>query len=242
MKSLKAVSIFFALLFTTASLLADAKRYEVKSGIIEYQITQSGNMMGVVTQGKGSAKTLFKEWGNIEVHTEETETTTMGMQSRDKMMTKIDNGKVFVVDFDQQVIYQYTPEMLVNSKHKELAKTAKEMLASMGAKKIGEEKLQGYKCEVWEMMQVKLWLHKGIMLKSEANIMGMKHTTVATKIDLDTSVSDNELKLPDFPIQKAGSGLPPAQNGEEMQVPQLTPEQMQQMQEMMKSFSMSGSS
>jgi len=216
------------------SLSAEAKRYGVKSGTIEYSITQSGNMMGMGMRGKGTGKTVFKEWGNVEVHTEKTETVTMGMKERDHVMTKIKDGKVFVVDFDAKVIYEYTPATLSSSEYKDLMQTGKKMLESMGGKKVGEEKFKGYTCEVWQLMHVKVWLHQGIMLKSEADMMGIKHTTMATKIDLGSSVSDDDLKLPDFPLKQPsmnahGGGLDGG-------MPQMTPEQMEQMQEMMKSF------
>ncbi|MDD2450402.1 MAG: hypothetical protein PHU67_00635 [Sulfurovum sp.] len=233
MKHRKILSTLLITLAMMSTLCAQPQRYEVKSGAIAYTITQSGNMMGVIVNGKGKAKTLFKAWGNIELHTEESSTTTMGRTEQERQMTKIDHGKLFVVDFDERVIYEYTPEMLKNSEYEEFAKTAREMIDATGGKKIGEEKVMGYPCEVWEMMSVKLWLYKGIMLKSEAEIMGIRHTTTATKIDLDIAVSDDDLKLPDFPL-KSASEVMMEKEGEG-----LTPEQMQQMQELMKSFSAS---
>ena len=226
MKNIKLLAILL-ITFGLTTLSAQTKRYEVKSGIIEYTITNSGNMMGMKMQGSGTAKTAFKEWGNVELNSEESQTNTMGTKEHDKQMTKIENGKVYNVDFDQKVIYELSVDALANSEDKDLVKTGKEMLISMGAKKIGDEKFMGYACEVWEMMKVKVWLHKGVMLKSEADIMGIKNTTVATKIKLDISVPDDAFKLPNYPIQKG-------QKQEKM--PQMTPEQMQQMQEMMKNF------
>ena len=216
------------LALTLTTLNAQTKRYEVKSGIVEYKISQSGNMMGVKIQGNGTAKTVFKEWGDTELHSEESRTITMGTTEHTKQMMKIENGKVYHVDFDQKVIYEQSIQDVMHSEDKELVMSGKEMLTSMGGKKIGEEKFMGYACEIWEMMQVKVWIHKGIMLKSEADIMGIKNTTVATKIELDVSVSDALLQLPDYPIKKGAK-----QNN---MMPEMTPEQMQQMQEMMKNF------
>ena len=229
MKHIKLLAVLL-IGFGLTTLSAETKRYEVKSGIIEYTITLSGNMMGMKMQGSGTAKTAFKEWGNVELHSEESQTNTMGMKEHDKQMTKIENGMVYNVDFDQKVIYQLSMDALANSEDKDLVSTGKEMLVSMGGKKIGEEKFMGYDCEVWEMMKVKIWLHKGVMLKSEADMMGIKNTMVATKIELDISVPDDAFKLPSYPIQKG-------KKQEQMnEVPQMTPEQMQQMQEMMKNF------
>jgi hypothetical protein len=236
----KILSTLLITLAMMSSLCAQPQRYEVKSGAIEYTITRSGNMMGVIVNGKGKAKAIFKAWGNVELYSEESEMTTMGRIEHEREMTKIDHGKLFVVDFEQRVIYEYTPEMLKNSEYQEFAKTGKEMIESMGGKKIGEEKILGYLCEVWEMAPVKLWLYKGIMLKSEAEIMGVKHTTIATKIDLDVSVSESDLKLPDFPIKSPSENMIFDGEENEKEIPQLTPEQMEQMeqmQEIMKNFS-----
>lgn len=217
--------------FGLTTLSAETKRYEVKSGIVAYAITHSGDMMGMKMHGSGTAKTAFKEWGNVELHSEESQTVTMGMKQQNNQMTKIENGMVYTVDFDQKVIYELRMDTLVNAKDKDLIKTGKETLISMGGKKIGDEKFMGYACEVWEMMKVKVWIHKGVMLKSEADMMGIKVTTVATKVEFDVSVPDDALKLIDYPIQKG-------QKQQQMnEMPQMTPEQIQQMQEMMKSFS-----
>ena len=227
MKQIKILAVLL-LAFTMTTLSAQTKRYEIKSGIVEYKITQSGNMMGVQIQGSGTAKTAFKNWGEVELHTEDSQTVTMGTKERNRITTKIENGKVYTVDFDQKVIYEQNVQDMMHAQDKQLVMTGKEAMASMGGKQIGEENFKGYACEIWEVMQVKVWLHKGVMLKSEADIMGMKNATVATKISFNVSVPDAALQLPDFPIKKG-----PNQNN---MMPQMTPEQMQQMQEMMKNF------
>jgi hypothetical protein len=229
MKQIKIWSIIFTLLLTIGTLHADVKRYEVKSGIIEYKIIGGGDMMGIKTQMSGTNKVAFKEWGSIELHQSMTRSVIMGREENTQDTVKIEKGKVYVVDYENSVISEYDPSTLMQSQYKDLIKSAKEMIVQMGGKKIGNEAIQGYECEVWEMPQVKLWLHKGIALKTVANIMGITNTMEATTIQLDVPVSDNDLRLPDLPIKSIQeSDLP--------QMPQMTPEQMQQMQEMMKSF------
>ncbi|MGB5507089.1 MAG: hypothetical protein WBM70_10435 [Sulfurovum sp.] len=230
MKQLKVWGVVFTLILATSTVHAETKRYEVKSGIIEYTVSGGGNMMGIQTKIDGKSKALFNEWGKVELHEDTTKSVIMGREENTRQTTKIDNGKVFVVDYEQKVIVQYDPDTLMQSEYKDIAKNSKEMLLAMGGKKIGEETIQGYACEVWETPQIKLWLHKGIMLKSVANIMGITHSTEAININLDASVSDADLKLPDFPIQTMEESM------KKNNMPQMTPEQMQQMQEMMKNF------
>jgi hypothetical protein len=230
MKQLKIGSIIFTLLLAMGTLQADVKRYEVKSGIIEYKSSGGGNMMGIKTQMSGTNKVAFKEWGAVELHQGMTNSIVMGREENIQDTIKIENGKVYVVDYEKKVISEYDPSTLMQSQYKDLIKSAKEMIVDMGGKKIGDETIQGYDCEVWEIPQAKLWLHKGIALKTVANVMGITNTMEATTIQLDVTVPDKDLQLPDFPIKTIQESDLPSQ------MPQLTPEQMQQMQEMMKNF------
>ena len=232
MKQMKLWGVLFALIVATNTLDAETKRYEIQSGIIEYTINGGGNMMGIQTQIDGKSKTLFKEWGAVELHEETSKSVIMGREELTHQSTKIDHGKVYIVDYKQKIIHQYDPTMLIQSEHKDLAKSAKEVILAMNGSKTGEETILGYICEIWEAKHMKLWLHKGIMLKSQVRVMGRTHTTEATNIQFNISVSDEDLKLPDFPIEvrQNNNGNTPSH------MPQLTPEQIQQMQEMMKNF------
>ena len=218
------------------TLNAEQKRYEIKSGIVEYAISGGGNMMGIETKIKGTSKVVFKEWGDVELHDETTQSVIMGREERAHQTTKIDSGKIYIVDYEQKSIVQYDPSMLMQSEYKELAKSTKEMMHSIGATKTGEETIHDYLCEVWEAKHMKLWLHKGVMLKSNVRMMGRTHTTEATNIQFNVSISDESLKLPDFPVKTMEENMQENNGNTPSQMPQMTPEQMQQMQEMMKSF------
>jgi len=230
MKQMRIWSVLFALILAATTLHAETKRYEIRSGIIEYTISGDGNMMGIQTQIDGQSKTLFKEWGEVQLHEETSKSVIMGREENTHQTTKIDHDKVSIVDYEQKSIVQYDHTMLMQSEYKDLAKSAKEMMLSMGGTKTGEETILGYICEIWETKHMKLWLHKGIMLKSQVRVMGRTHTTEATNIQFNISISDEDLKLPDFPIKVRQDNNTPSH------MPQMTPEQIQQMQEMMKNF------
>lgn len=232
MKQIRRWSVVFVLILTATALHAEEKRYEVKSGIIEYAVSGAGNMGGAETRIEGKSRAIFKEWGNVELHDDTMKTVVMGKENHMHNTTKIDNAKVYVVDYQKKVIFQYDPQTLLRSEHKDLAKSAKEMMLALDGKKTGDDTIQGYACEVWETPLMKFWLHKGIMLRSETNIMGITHTTEAITIKLDSSVSDEDLKLPDFPVKTKEEDM----KNNDHNMPQMTPEQLQQMQEMMKNF------
>lgn len=78
--------------------------------------------------------------------------------------------------------------------------TGKNMLEAIGGQKTGEEVFMNYNCEVWTAMGTKMWIYKGLPLKAESSIMGMKTIKIATSIKLNTKVLDSYFKLPDFPI------------------------------------------
>ena len=135
MKQMKVWGVVFALILATSTLNAETKRYEIKSGIIEYTTSGGGNMMGIQTQIEGKSKMIFKEWGNVELHEDTTKSVIMGREEHTQQTSKIDNGKVYVVDYEQKAIVQYDPSMLMQSENNELAKSSKGMMLSMGGTK-----------------------------------------------------------------------------------------------------------
>jgi len=190
------------------------KRYEIKSGIIEYKTTVSGKIMGMTSAGSGIEKLYFKNWGALELVEVESKTTThtklFGKESTDESnvhtMSKLDNGKSYHVDFKQRKILlrrDIAMESIKEYNDGDAHQTGENMLEAIGGQKIGEEVFMNYKCEVWTAMGTKMWIYKGIPLKSEANIMGIKTLKVAVKVKLNSEVSDSYFKLPDFPIVNA---------------------------------------
>lgn len=236
MKHIKIWSVLLTLILATNTLYSETKRYDIESGIIEYMISGGGNMMGIETKIEGTSKVVFKEWGDIELHEENTRSLIMGKEEKSQQTTKIDSGKVYIVDHTQKNIIQYDPSMLLPPEYEEVAKNTKEMMLSMGATKTGEENVGNYLCNIWETKNMKLWLHKGVVLKSHIRIMGITHTTEASNIQFNIPISDEDLKLPDFPVRTMEEKIQEDSSTNPSQMPQMTPEQILQMQEMMKNF------
>ncbi len=189
------------------------KRYEVKSGIIQYKITMNGKVMGSTITGSGTESLYFKDWGNIELVEEKSSQTTavkfFGKEKIEKSsthtMNKLNNGESYHVDFDKKQIYlrrDMAMEMTKAFAGGDVNKTGKEMLEGMGGKMIGSENFLGYNCEVWDVLGAKQLMHKGAVLKLEMTTMGITTIKEATSAKFNVSVSDSNFKLPDFPIQK----------------------------------------
>ncbi len=193
------VLIFLGLI---SSLDAQIKRYEIKSGKVVYKTNGGGKVMGMFESSIiGEEKLFFKEWGNIEIR-EQKETQT-GMENiKTHSMFKFDNGAVYYVDFDNKSIYKTNISSMNSNKNMYNNLKGKEMIESIGGKKVGTGEFLGYECEIWEAMGTKMWIHKGILLKSVSNIMGLKSTTQAVEVKFNISISEENLALPNFPILK----------------------------------------
>ncbi len=187
------------------------KRYQVPSGVVEYKIDINGNMGVGRVSGHGVSKLYFKDWGAVELQEEQFEQTTaikmfgQNQVQKDKThkMSKLDNGVSYSVDFKAKKIYKMQDPAMGFFKSfakGDVAGSVEEMMKSMGAKKTGTEKILGYPCDVWDMNGVKIWMYKGVPLKSATNIGGIKYVSEAVKAEFGGKVPEKYFRLPDYPI------------------------------------------
>lgn len=184
------------------------KRYPVESGIVKYKTTIKGKVMGSNISGNGESTLYFKNYGALELtedqSTQTTEINIFGKKNKTEesnhSMTKMENGMVYSVDFDNKKITKMENVGATMLKGVDVNKVGKEMLETMGGKKIGDEKFKGYDCEVWDLNGSKQYFYKGIPLRSEVEMMGITTITEATSVKFDTKVSDSKFKLPDFEV------------------------------------------
>ena len=187
------------LLLGQNALYAKAKRYTIKSGIVEYQTSSSGSILGFGTSSEGTRSLYFKEYGNISVQEMTSQSTSMGHSSTTHTKTKFQNGMVYIVDEKRKVIIK--KDMSSMMKDKNMNAMGMDMLESMGGKKVGSGKVLGYPCEIWEAMGSRMWFYKGVLLKLESNVMGIKTTEIATKAKFGVRVPESKFTLPNYPIQ-----------------------------------------
>ena len=213
---MKKIKILLSLLVVLASCSGNSqnklKRYEVKSGIVKYTSTISGKVIGSKIAGSGTENLYFKDWGALELkETTSEQTTTMKFFGKEKVETtsthvinKLDNGESYLANFDTKIITVSRDPMMdmMKQSNTNATEAGKNMLESMGGKIVGTESVLGHSCEVWDVMGAKQWLYKGVMLKMEVTLLGVKTITQATSAKFDVSVADANFKLPDFPMQK----------------------------------------
>jgi len=228
------IVLAWILLFT--SVYAEVKRYEIKSGKVEYTVRGDGQIMGMKMSTKGTYSIVFKEWGKVEVTKGVTESTIpmQGTQVENEW-SKFDNGKIFWVDEEEKVIV--TADMasgMFEQDGKNFTKMGREMLEQNGGKLIGHEKLMGYKCEVWQWgNESKIWIHKGIMLKSEVSMMGITTVEEAIKVDFNVKTTSSDFALPNYPVKTMEEAYG-QMDGD------LSPEEKALMQEMLKGLGSMG--
>ena len=207
----KAIRVSMVLLMGSSMLIAGAdqmKLYDIKSGKIEYEIKGSGEIMGQKMQTVGKKRVIFDDNGakNLTEENKIDKQTIMGQTKTTKThtMTYMKEGMVYHVDFKSKRIMRMgnmaAAMGALMGAGKNMKQTGEEMMKKMGGKKTGTDKVLGYTCDVWEMMGTKQCIYKGIPLRVETNMMGIKNTEVATKAEFDISLSNDDFKLPDFPI------------------------------------------
>lgn len=190
----------------------ELKRYKVKSGIIKYKTTITGEVIGSKITGSGTESKYFKDYGALELAEIESSQTTVTNIFGNKTtnttdthtMNKLDNGVSYNVDYKQKKIYKQKDLAMELTKEfqpdADAEKVGKDIFKAIGGEKIGSENYQGYDCEIWEAMGVKQWIYKGVTLKSVGTLMGITTTTEATSIEFNTEVPESNFKLPDYPI------------------------------------------
>ena len=182
------------------------KRYDIKSGKIDYKVINYGNIMGVETKVIGIKRVLFDSYGAKELSEENRVQKTIidGKISTDKShkMTFMNGAIIYNIDMNKKrIVRMQNPALLLSSlKGRSPMKYAEDIMKKMGGKKTGSEKVLGYRCEVWKVMDVKQCIYKGVPLKIESRAMGMHSTEIATKVKFDIALKEKNFKLPDFPV------------------------------------------
>ncbi|WP_309496891.1 hypothetical protein [Sulfurovum sp.] len=207
----KIVKVSLAVLIGSSMSVATAsemKLYDLKSGKVEYEIKGSGSIMGQKMESIGKKRVIFDDNGakNLTEENKIDKQIIMGQKNITKThtMTYMKNGMVYHVNFDNRRIMRM--ENMAASMGalmgggQNMKQSGEAMMTKMGGKKTGTDTVLGYTCDVWNLMGTKQCMYKGIPLRVESNIMGIKTTELATKAEFDLSLSSDDFMLPDFPI------------------------------------------
>lgn len=195
----KSKYIFGFLLLGATSLFAQTNRYDVKSAIVEYQIAGSGEVMGEKASLSGTSKLYFKNFGDLELSEEKIVQSSNADEEEEHNITKIVGTKMYNVDFNEKVIYQQ--EMVQDEENPLLNLKNSDTLISMGAKKIGSEAILGYKCDIWQLGEDKIWIYNSVPLKFVSKSLGLVQIQEAKLAVFNVDIKDDKFKLPPFPVK-----------------------------------------
>jgi len=201
-KIIKIIKVSLEVLMGSSMLFANQmKLYDVKSGKITYEIKGSGKISGQKMQSMGKKRMIFDAYGAQHI-TEENridKQTVMRevMITKTHSMTYLKGSMAYYVSFENRQIRR-TGNMA--AARGALMSGGKDIMKKRGGKKTGTDKVLGYTCDMWDLMGTKQCIYKGIPLRVETNMRGIKNTVIATKAEFDIALSDDDFKLPDFPI------------------------------------------
>jgi|WetSurMetagenome_2_1015567.scaffolds.fasta_scaffold14091_2 hypothetical protein len=185
------------------------KRYQIKSGIITYQI--SNNMM----QGKMTSILYFDDYGAKEAREIITEFSMMGQTIKSHKLSLMKEGYLYDLDINKKTGTKIKGILPKGSDY-DVSKFSDEMMKEYNVKKEGSEDVAGKTCEKISMenkksnMKGTVYNWQGITLKSDVDMGKINVKTVATKIEENTSIPSSKFEIPsdisikesDFPMKQ----------------------------------------
>ena len=186
----------------TMSMAQAEVRYDIKSAKIEFETTSTQKVGSIKIEKKGTKRVLIDNYGEREL-VEINEVEKQGSkENKIHTMRYINSTVAYGVQFEQKMIHRMEEYMGTVFGIMKGSGTNEEMLKKMRFKKVGTDKVAGQACDVWEMKggKIKQCIYKGLPLREETNMLGMKSLVVATKVEIGAKLSKEDFKLPDFPI------------------------------------------
>jgi len=84
--------------------------------------------------------------------------------------------------------YDAAQEIAQDLSDAEAQQLEQQLMDALGGEKLGSETFLNRTCEVMKIMGAKAWVYKGILLKSEAKIMGIEANEMATSFKENMAV------------------------------------------------------
>jgi hypothetical protein len=202
------------------------KRYPIESAKVTYNVKSP--------DGNGTKVLIFDNYGKRQsVH----ETLKKhGKVIKDNLIL-FNNDKSYIVDLlentaiDQSEISGMAMNMVKGMGGDDMSASGKKVLESMGGKQIGNESFLGKNCEKWQvntMGKTTMLIWKGIPLKTESRVFGIKSLEEATSIKTGLSFSDSDFEPPaGIKIENTAEKI-----NESMEISDEDREQMRKLQNM----------
>ncbi len=163
-------------------------KYALKSGIIEIKATVMGMTQKHIL--------IFDDYGNKE--STELKAELMGIKTHQQTFSK--DGYVYTIDLLKKTGVKM--QVPVNSSDINWENLGEEMTKSMNIKRVGNEDFMGKTCDKYTIDDKKtgmkgyylIW--KGLALKTDVMVMGMKTVLEVTKIEENATISPDKFEVP----------------------------------------------
>ncbi len=171
---------------------ADYRKYPFESAIVKYKLEGS----------EEGEKIVYMDMGGYEIA--EYKTIKKKRNKVDKETVMLIGADMVTLDYkNKSAVKMHNPmAYLLADPDRDWQKTGEKMLIKMGYKIVGNETIEGKNCAIWKKGKQKMWLWKGITLKSEDKAGGKKTTETAVDIKTNVNVPVKYFQVPDdFELQ-----------------------------------------
>ncbi len=196
--------LLFVVMMLSASLLVvgqkksvkDEKVFEIKSGVIEYQVEG---------MSKGTKTLWFDDFGRLQCIRTITTTKVMGFSTKDDKLEIRTHEWMYSVDMKEKTGTKTKIETAMaptDAAYSGLTDAEKKQFVEgvqqgMKVKEIGTGDVLGRLCKIMEVGDGnKMWLYKNITLKSEVGSGMLNMNETATKFDENKAVAASQFQVP----------------------------------------------
>lgn len=207
MKNILMLLIIFCISLNLSFSQKKGKSFSIKSGHIVYKLT--GNTYG-------NRYLWWDEYGykNCMEEKSVTEVKIMGIKNKEERhIHSVMVGKEFwTADLIKKTgqkgnidaykdIIKFTEDLTED----EIRQLENELIDSFGGERLGKGMVLGRECEIISVMGAKLWIYKGLVLKTVVDIMGIENTEIAVSFKTNVYIGDSKFKyLPNIKYEDIG--------------------------------------
>jgi hypothetical protein len=196
-------------LIAVSVMAQNTRRYEFRSMVVTYKLESSG--MGTTSSGTKTLK--IDDYGAKEAREEKSSSTTslFGKTTKeDKHTLDLLAGDYgYSIDLINREGTRMNVTEMANAFRPAGMAMAKDLEKYQGKDGMklfvednggtwhGDETFLGKSCQVFSLMGVKMWMYKGLMLKSESTAYGMEIRETAQSVQENVSIPASAFALPD---------------------------------------------
>lgn len=201
-------------LFVFTNFMYGQKIFDIKSGIV----TSTTSMDAGSECSTNTIFTMFfDEYGEKLAYEFKTITHENGKDKVEYSRMVVKDNKYYSINDSEKTLNVLSPNMAgINMMDLDT------LIKKYNIKKIGEEKILGFLCDVYENNKIKFWSYKKVPLKSRYNMMS-EIVSEPKSAKFNVKIDEAKFKIPNYKTTDISKEL------DKM----MTPEQKQQMQEIM---------